>query len=190
MNTLFDLSPQPAKIVLSYGLEALIAKAAEAQDGQISAETLSLAALRLYPEKVVQKGLEDLSKRFVKRVERLAGNVPKDGDESTAPPPKVRSLGSNLEDWSKTLDSSEICLFLSDFDPERSLHMYWWVEADLLEIALKSKLRFLSVSHVNHFEAAMYGFGGKYKDDVDGEVVAQSDAFSSDGANALKSLGF
>ena len=80
MNGLFGFDPAPQKLTLSYGLEALISEFAQTTGGQISAETLSLAALRLYPEKVVQKGLESLSKRFINRVERLAAAAPKDSD--------------------------------------------------------------------------------------------------------------
>jgi hypothetical protein len=188
---LSDLPSHLPELALSYGLEALIAAKVEENQGALTAEGLAQCALRLYPEKVVQKNLEDLSIRFVNRVERLAkakGLDPSSKPESTKESSKPkRTLGANLEEWTQSLDPTGICLYLADYDPERAHRLYWWVDSDLLELTLKSKLRFEAVKHSNAFEAAMYGFGGKYGDD---DSTGSGDTIETDlGAGSLAAFG-
>lgn len=172
IEELNELPARVPEISLSYGLETLIRQKVDEQ-GVVTVEALAQCALRLYPESVVQNQIEDLALRFVHRVERLAKarqEKPEKPQESSDP---KRTFGSSLEEWTHTLDPTGICLYLADYDPERAHRLYWWVEADLLELTLKSKLRFESVKHTNAFEAAMYGFGGKYGSDSagDGETI-------------------
>lgn len=174
LDTLNQLPARLPELPLSYGLESLIRDKIEENDGAITVEALATCALRLWPENVVQQHIEDLSLRFVHRVERLAKAKTEAGDSKESSEPK-RTLGSNLEEWTHTLDPTGLCLYLADYDPERAHRLYWWVEADLLELTLKSKLRFESVRHTNAFEAAMYGFGGSYGDDDKAENVVTGD---------------
>lgn len=192
LTELHELSPHTHEIALSYGLEHLIRTSVEGSNGQLTAESLAVCALRLYPEKMVKMHLEDLSIRFVNRVERLS----KAKQEESSKQPKTRessnpkrTLGANLEEWTHTLDPSGICLYLADYDPERAHRLYWWVDSDLLEIALRAKLRFASVVHTNNFEAAMYGFGGKYKDDDESSSESDEQSFdlnTPEGQQAFK----
>lgn len=186
-----EIPPILPKVVLSYGLEQLIGMKVEKEGGQLTLETLAECALRLYPESMVKKSLEDLSSRFLRRVERLAkakqsnGEVPQ--GESSKP---KRTLGATLQEWTQSLDPTGLCLYLADYDPERAHRLYWWVEADLLELTLHSKLRFESTKQLNLFEASMYGFGGKYSDDEGSESEASSvgtfDLNTDEGKAALK----
>lgn len=186
LESLNELPARLPELPLSYGLESLIRDKIEENDGAITVEALATCALRLWPEKVVQQHIEDLSLRFVHRVERLAKAKTETGDGKESSQPK-RTFGSNLDEWTQTLDPTGLCLYLADYDPERAHRLYWWVEADLLELTLKSKLRFESVKHSNAFEAVMYGFGGGYSED-DGKtenVVMAGDLDSG----ALKDFG-
>ena len=173
LDALNQLPARLPELPLSYGLESLIRDKIEENDGAITVEALATCALRLWPENVVQQHLEDLTSRFVQRVERLAkSRAEAETGESTSKP--KRNLGANLQEWTRTLDPTGLCLYLADYDPERAHRLYWWVEADLLELALKAKLSFESIKHLNTHEAVMYGFGGKYSDDEsqsDGSVV-------------------
>lgn len=177
--TLKDIPIQLPRLALSYGLEALIISAADKEQGRLSPQTLALCALRLYPEKVVKEHIDDLAIRFSRRVERLAKAAePQQQEAATGAggPPK-RTLGSNLREWTQTLDQSGICLYLAGFDPERAHYLYWWVEADLLEAALEAKLGLESSHHINRYEATLYGFGGKYSSD---DETAQGSAEEHD----------
>lgn len=184
-----EFSEIPAKLpelTLSYGLESMVRQKVDEQ-GSMTVEALAQCALRLYPESVVQNHIEDLALRFVHRVERLAQarqDTPAKEQESSDP---KRTFGSNLEEWTHTLDPTGICLYLADYDPERAHRLYWWVEADLLELTLKSKLRFESVRHSNTFEATMYGFGGKYGSD---DSSGSGDTIETElGAGSLAAFG-
>lgn len=184
-----ELSELPARLPelnLSYGLETMIRQKAD-ESGSVTVEALAQCALRLYPESVVQKHIEDLALRFVHRVERLSQARQEQPEKEQGPSDPKRTFGSNLEEWTHTLDPTGICLYLADYDPERAHRMYWWVEADLLELTLKSKLRFESVKHSNAFEAAMYGFGGKYGGD---DSTGSGDTIETDlGAGSLAAFG-
>jgi hypothetical protein len=188
---LSDLPSHLPELALSYGLEALIAAKVEENQGALTAEGLAQCALRLYPEKVVQKNLENLSVRFVNRVERLAkakGLDPLSKPDSIKETSKPkRTLGANLEEWTQSLDPTGICLYLADYDPERAHHLYWWVDSDLLELTLKSKLGFAAVLHSCNFEATMYGFGGKYSDDE--EQQSENTVSGELDAGALSAFG-
>lgn len=188
-----QMSILPAKLpelALSYGLESLIAETAQAD--KIGIQDLAAAALRLYPEKVVQQHLEDLSKRFIQRVERLVNARQAEGEKPSAASEPKRTFGSNLEEWTDTLDPTGICLYLADYDPHQAHRLYWWAEADLLELTLKSKLRFESVKHSNMFEAMMYGFGGKYESDPgsgdQAAAVETHDLTTDEGRQALQGM--
>ena len=50
-----QVRPDLPELALSFGLEALISEKIEENGGEVSAEAVALAALRLYPEKVVQQ---------------------------------------------------------------------------------------------------------------------------------------
>ena len=188
---LSDIPSHLPELALSYGLEALIAAKVEENQGALTSEGLAQCALRLYSEKVVQKNLEDLSIRFLRRVERLAKAKETNGEvqpgESSKP---KRTLGATLQEWTQSLDPTGLCLYLADYDPERAHRLYWWVEAGLLELTLHSKLRFESTKQLNLFEASMYGFGGKYSDDEGSESEASSvgtfDLNTDEGKAALK----
>lgn len=164
LESLNELPAHLPELPLSYGLESLIRDKIEETDGVITVEGLAACALRLHPEKVVQQHIGDLSQRFVDRVERLA-KARAETKDSEEPPQTKKTFGSTLEDWTQTLDPTGLCLYLADYDPERAHRLYWWVEADLLELTLKSKLRFESIKHSNAREAAIYGFGGSYEGD-------------------------
>ena len=191
--TLEDVPSQLPRLALSYGLEALIVSAAGQSEGQLTAQTLALCALRLYPEKVVKEHLDDLSARFAQRVERLA-TAADSRPQGTSPGPggsPGRTLGSSLREWTHTLDQSAICLYLAGFDPERAHYLYWWVEADLLEVALEAKLGFESAQHINRYEAALYGFGGKYSSDEgqqEAGPVEEHDLTTEAGQQALGAM--
>lgn len=188
-----EVPAQLPAVALSYGLEQLISEKVGQADGQLTLETLAGCALRLYPESVVQKSLEDLSIRFLHRVERLAKAKENNGEAQPgeASKPK-RTLGATLQEWTQSLDPTGLCLYLSDYDPERAHRLYWWVEADLLELTLHSKLRFESTKQLNLFEASMYGFGGKYSDDdskgseTDSDSTESFDLNTPEGRNAFK----
>jgi hypothetical protein len=176
LEKFIELPADLPALPLSFGLEALIAERI-GQDGHISAQTIAECALRLWPEKVVQQHLEDLSARFIQRVERMAKSREEPDKGKGSENPK-RNLGANLQEWTQSLDHTGLCLYLADYDPERAHRLYWRVEADLLELTLHAKLRFESTKHLNAHEAALYGFGGSYADDgeegtsVSGELDA------------------
>jgi hypothetical protein len=187
LESLNELPAHLPELPLSYGLESLIRDKIEENDGAITVEGLATCALRLWPEKVVQQHIEDLSLRFVNRVERLA-KARAETEDSKEPSGSKKTFGSTLEDWTQTLDPTGLCLYLADYDPERAHRLYWWVEADLLEMTLKSKLRFESVKHSNAREAAIYGFGGSYEGDGKTEEVLVGDLDT--GALAVCGINF
>lgn len=192
LERMLDIPEKLPAIALSYGLEAMIGEKVGASGGRITIEMLVECALRLYPESVVQKNIDDLSSRFVQRVERLA-KTKSEEPETTGlgePSKPKRTLGASLQEWTQSLDPTGICLYLADYDPERAHRLYWWVEADLLELTLHSKLRFESTKQINLFEASMYGFGGKYAGDEgsSSESDDSSETFdlnTAEGRNAL-----
>jgi hypothetical protein len=177
------LTPTLPKIALSYGLESLLS-----QQEELTTEKIAEAALQIYPEKVVCEGLVALCERLVQRVSRLADKQ-KGAQENRAA--ERKTLGYQLQEWAKTLDSEAVCLLLADYDPEKAHRLYWFVESELVDRALQAKLNYLAARQSSSFEATMYGFGGRYEGDGKAADTADAvDAFSEAGLAGLSEFGF
>lgn len=192
MDSFLDLPIRSSDIPLSYGLEGLIAKSlSNGEEFDIS--IIYECACEVHPRTVVDESIQDLSERFISRVRRLSEESQSEDKEQ--PPVPARTFGAALEEWSKTLTPTESCLLLADFDPSKARHLFWYEEADILEVALKAKLRYLSTRHSGSFEAVLYGFGGKYASDSSSQMPPthdsqEADLNTSEGLAELHAFGF
>ena len=160
------LRPYLPILPLSYGLQSLLVS----KDGEaLTAERIATAALQIFPEEQVRSGLEDLCRRLGERIQKLAES---EGESTSG---ERKTLGYELQQWARALQPDALCLLLADFDPVKAHHLYWRVDSDLLDLALREKLRFLAQQQYSAYEANLYGFGGKYSDDSSGEQAASGD---------------
>lgn len=175
------LTPKLPALALSYGLQKLLADVGDA----LTADAVALAALELYPEAQVREGLEDLCTRLVAK-------ITKDSERQGGDPPELkRTFGYELNSWVTTLTPDSVCLFLADYDPIKAHHLFWYVESELVDLALKDKLRFITLQQVCKYEASLYGFGGRYSEDSNGDTPGDTiDADSPEGMQGLREFGF
>jgi hypothetical protein len=99
-------------------------------------------------------------------------------------------LGYFIE-WAAKLDMVQLCLYTADWDPVAGRALYCEVDQALVVATAHDKLRLETERARVGFEAALFGFGGRYKDTP--SEADRSFDLSSDNASAevaLKSLGF
>ena len=175
------LTPKLPTLALSYGMQKLLADSGE----QLSADAVALAALQIYPEAQVREGLEDLCSRLVAKIN-------KEPEQSGGEAPELkRTFGYELNAWVTTLTPDSVCLFLADYDPIKAHQLFWYVESELIDTALKDKLRFITLQQVCKYEASLYGFGGKYFEDSNGDTPDDTiDVSSPEAMQSLREFGF
>ena len=193
MDSFVDLRPVLPTLPLSYGLEEMLSARLNGER-EMDIALLIECIRAIYPATdFTQHDIDDLSARLVQRVQRLSANPSVTPKETEDRAPAKRGFGSVIEEWASSLSPTEVCLFLANHDPLKAHKLFWSMEADYLELALKSKLRLVSVQHSGMLEAVLYGFGGKYSDDsqpaTDPNTVVH-DVDTADGLSALHSFGF
>jgi hypothetical protein len=111
----------------------------------------------------------------------------KSGDKSSA----GKSFLGYLIDWAAHLDMVQLSLYASDFNPVLARQLYCEVDQALVVATAHDKLRLETERARAAFEAALFGFGGRYKDTP--SEHDRSFDLTADDASAevmLKSLGF
>lgn len=140
------------------------------------------AFCQVYTADKVSAQLPELVKLVISHIESLNSQ-----EGVTRKQHYTQSLGTQYAQWLSSLDSSQACLFLADYDIEKAKQWYWLAPTELVSTALKVKSEQLSQQVLANMEASMYGFGGKYSDDGGGQGF---DLCSSEGLDALKACGF
>lgn len=179
------IAPKPR---LSFGVERIvIQKLSELQEfnEQQFIDAVTFAYRHVYDAAHIEQNLQHLMARVAERVNELNAQ-----SETSKPIPVkgAKTLGSAYSEWLGGLDSTEACLFLTDFDIERAIKVYWFEDVDVVQHAIKLKGEHNNQQILASFEAGMYAAGGKYSGD--GEKGATYRVDSGEGAAALKSLGF
>ena len=117
----------------------------------------------VYPVEVIKATAYQLVQRVIARITEL---------QTPAEKPKSRkqskSFGTSFAEWMGSLSATESCLYLSDYDIEKALKYYWEEDFLLVQEAVKFKSGHESQITLTRLEASMYGFGGKYADDIGG----------------------
>ena len=108
-----------------------------------------------------------------------------------------RSFGTALLKWISELSAEKICFLLSRFDPIKAEKLYCDVDYELISDMLATYMEHEWQQVNAKVEAALYGFGGSYKEDTmsrkaDDENTVTYDLTKGDNAGLaqLKSLGF
>jgi len=186
MQAFQDNPPSKSFIPLSFGVEKVILSNLLTKDeitDQAVYNSVVAGAACVHKGSCSKEDLDALSLRVAKRLTEFS--QPKDKAQQIR---FGKSLGTGYSDWLASLDSEQLCLYLADNNPEQAYRYYWHVDFEWVTEAVKLKAEHDSQILVGQMEAALYGFGGKYKDD-DGEA-AHHDLLSQDGAEALRQFGF
>ena len=99
---------------------------------------------------------------------------------------KGKYFAGYLTDWATNLNYVQLCLYAADFDYPRARKYFEEVDQQSLIALAHDKLRFDFERARVSFEAALFGFGGKYKD-TPGEGDSVID-LTQDGEDANKRL--
>lgn len=193
MDSFIDLRISPPILPLSYGLEGMLSSRLSGEQ-EMDMPLLIECVQAIYPAMdFTAADIDDLSARLVQRVQRLSAGAPSAPKEPGDPAQTKREFGAVIEEWASSLSPTEVCLLLADHDPLKAHKLFWHTEADYLELALKSRLRLVSVQHSAMLEAVLYGFGGKYSSDSQPVSDPNTNVFdvnTPEGLAALHSLGF
>ena len=174
---------------------ALFAEAVQADPEQSLGELVRT----LYAE-VYQRFLEEDELHAV--CERLHGHgqAVKQRAEATGnkrkPSTTKRGFGQYYTDFIHKLDTSQACLWLSDFDVVRARQMYEREDHEIVDAMLQLRI---GVEHERNrllFEGALFGFGGQYGssgprgiDEGEVRVHDYSDMSSDEALKRLQQMG-
>lgn len=181
--------PQQATLPLSFGIERALLDQLQGQEQITESSLVSAIAAAyglVYPLESVERHMQALITSVLDRIESLQA---KEQDKPPRTPTFGKSLGTNYSDWLNNLDTTGVCLYLSDYDIEKARHLYWHTDLQVVQEAVKQKGQQDSLLALVQMEACLYGSGGKYSDD-DGGGGNHYDLSSGEGLAALKSMGF
>ena len=133
-----------------------------------------------------EQDIEYLQRRVeaaAQEVEKKA-RVPDDDDDDR---PRGKSLGTSFQTFTRTLDAARILLWACGFDYEKA--KFWFTEADRDDAmqVVDDFLRLQQERNAYLYEAALYGFGGKYRDD--GNSSGDGEEIDLTGASAAQIMG-
>ena len=92
-----------------------------------------------------------------------------------------KTIGTALLEWAKKMDPEKICLFTAGFDFKKARHLYMEVDHRAVLEMYAARISYEEQVLTSRFEAAMYGFGGSYKEDK----AAKSSAPSEEGVTVV-----
>lgn len=90
--------------------------------------------------------------------------------EKEPPAPQARSaskkkaFGTGFLEWAAAFDSTQLCLFLADYDFDQATHLYTQIDRKVIEKLVEERLAMEWQKSVLLYEASMFGMGGHYKD--------------------------
>lgn len=190
--TIFQEHPPALRTLsLSFGVEkhiidVLSKSSSDILEAQLVA-TIQEAFTLAYPSSDVVKALPKLVEKVVSRINKLQENQDRSPSRGGF---VAKSFGTEFSKWLGDLDSSQVCLYLANYDVKKAEDLYWFAEIDVVRDAIKLKAEQDNQLALLQLEACLYGAGGQYSDDAgssDGHVF---DMDSEDSAAALRNLGF
>lgn len=188
MSVFQNNPPQNQSPPLSFGIEKYLISTLSSEE-QVTEEHFALtvrAAFGLvYPEKTITPLLHTLVTKVVQRINSLQKPDQKPNHFHIN-----KSLGTNYATWLSELNAEQVCLYLSDYNPERAEHYYWFADILTVQEAVKLKSQHDNQLALIQMEACLYGAGGKYQEDTGGDGGNNYDMDSSESASALQTLGF
>jgi Arc/MetJ family transcription regulator len=191
MSNFQKFPPSQPRIGLSFGIESAIVSALNAED-EVTAEVFEKIVFESYaiihPKELVEQLLPHLVQRVLTRIEEL-----KDQEEKkSSPGRRGRTFGSGYIEFISGMDSQVSCLYLANYDVDKALHYYWEEDYLLVQDAIQAKSGHESQITLTRLEASMYGFGGKYSDDAQGDTntVHVDDMNPEDFQSAMAGFGF
>lgn len=91
------------------------------------------------------------------------------GEISEGSQASYRGLGTSFTDFFRSLDTSRILLIATGYDYKKAEYLYCVVDRDEAMQVVKDYLRMQEECNTYRYEAALYGFGGHYKNDDSSE---------------------
>lgn len=107
-----------------------------------------------------------------------------------------RQFSDYFNEFIEKLDTSQVCLWLADFDTERARFLYFREDYEVVAAMVELKLGLEREHNRVVFEGALFGFGGKYggsgvggRDEGEVRVHDMSQMSSGDAFATLAALG-
>lgn len=185
MDGFQNYPPKIPRLVLSFGIDRAILSAVT---DQMTEDEFTLAVKKayalVYDQSAIDKALQGILQRVGERVQELI--EPQEKKKATK---SGKSLGSTLTDWLSSLDTTQLCLFIADFDIDRASKYFWQEDMSIVQAAAELKAESLSQQVLVGYEQYLYANGGHYSDDAPKEGNT-FDLTSGEGQAVLSSLGF
>jgi hypothetical protein len=182
--------PRLQTLAFSFGIERSIIDKLNDTGGDISEkvliQTVKQAFELAHPEKEVAAHLPSLVETVIARINSLQT------DHSPTPSKGYvsKSLGTRYVEWLSEMDAEEVCMYLAEYDVNRAERLYWYEDIPAVQKAVTLKSQHDNQMTLVYMEAALYGQGGKYKDDDGGQAVDYLSMSTEESSAALKQFGF
>lgn len=123
---------------------------------------------------------------FLSRVQQDSEKAQKRLEEQNIPGAKTtptKSLGTAFQEFLRQLDSARLLLWACRFDFEKAKYLYTQADSYVANQIIEDFLRLQNERNNYLFEAALYGFGGKYSND--GADAGEIDMTEMDAADIM-----
>lgn len=133
---------------------------------------------------------EDLAYVAEELTRRSAAAEERQGD-AKATSIKGRYFSGYLTDWAYGLNFDKLCLYVADYDYPKARELYETLDQQSVVALADEKLRLEFERARVTFEAALFGFGGGYKDTPkEGDATFDLTDDNQSAERALKNMGF